>query len=158
MIIPEAAAVASGDALLALCRTIDQTCADQLEELSDSFASTNNRDAAAELSLLASWKAEHAAAIAVPPLGGIVDWYVVDPGDPTALHWRMLPWHLVGIVLDNERRLRDLLAGKAPALAADTGLLARQDEIIARLEARRATLPQPTPGWDDEEDPPFFDQ
>ncbi len=164
MITPDATMAQSAAELLGLCRAIDAASAEQLEELADSFAMSNNRDGAGELVWLAEWKTAHAEGIAAPPTAGIVDWYCVDPGDPEALHYLMWPWHLVGVALDNESRMRDLFlqAGRDaadPAIkAAAQQLVARQDANIAELEARRRTLPEPPAHWDDDPDPPFFDQ
>ncbi len=150
--------------LLGLCRKLDEETAEQLEEIAVSFEMTNNRDTAAELNHLAAWKSAQAEAIGVPTPGGLLDWYVIDPGDPDALHYLMRPWHLLGIVMDNERRMRDVLAAvvtsatTAELRQAAERMVARQDENLGYLEARRAVLPEPEPGWDDDEDEPFFDQ
>ena len=154
-------AVRSADDLLARCRAIDLACAEQLEEIAESFAMSNNRDTARELHALAAWKGAHA-----PQCSGKAtsDWYVVNPGDPEALHYMMRPWHVVGIVLGNEDRLlstlQDLAARPTDTTlrAALDGLLARQRDNIAYLERRLAELPLPQDGWDDDPDPPFFDQ
>lgn len=164
MITPDAGSVATEAELLALARALDEAAAEQLEELSQSFAMSNNRDGAAELRHLAGWKAGHAAALGVPAAAGIIDWYVVDPGDPEALHYLMRPWHLVGVAIDNERRLRQFFVGVAEGggdaalKAAAARLAARQDQHVAELEARQRGLPEPESGWDDDPDPPFFDQ
>lgn len=151
--------------LLGLCRKLDEAAAEQLEEIGVSFEMSNNLDAAAELNHLAAWKTAQAEAIDAPVPGGLLDWYVVDPGDPNALHYKMHPWHLLGIVIDSERRMRDFLAAVVAGAATDDlrqaaeRMVARQDENLSYLEARRAALPEPEPDWDDDEDdPPFFDQ
>lgn len=154
-------AVRSAEDLFALCRTIDRSCAEQLEDIAESFAMSNNRDTARELRALATWKYSHA------PLcqgSSAANWYIVDPGDPEALHYLMRPWHVVRIALANEDRLLAALQELA-ARPTDTGLraavddlLARQRDNIAYLERRLADLPPPEDGWDDDPDPPFFDQ
>lgn len=164
MITPRADAVASPQDLLRMARAIDEAAAEQFEDIAHSFAMSNNRDGAEELKRLAAWKNGQVQASDAPAATGTADWYVVDPGDPEGLHYLMRPWHLVGIAVVNEARMRALfatVAGSAadPALkAVAEDLVKRQDARIAELEARRATLPEPEPGWDEDPDPPFFDQ
>jgi hypothetical protein len=153
--------IRSADDLLGLCRAVDLASAEQLEEIAESFAMSNNRDTARELRELAAWKGAQ-----VPPGNGAAssDWFVVEPGDPDALHYMMRPWHLVRIVLANENRLLDMvqdLAGRPSSTTlreALDQLVARQRANIAHLEQRLAALPLPEAGWDEDPDPPFFDQ
>ena len=152
--------VRSGEDLLAQCRAIDLACAEQLEEIAESFAMSNNRDTARELRALAAWKAEHA-----PQCDGTAptNWYIVNPGDPDALHYLMRPWHVVRIAMANEDRflgaLLDLAARPTSTALRGVvdGLIARQRDNITHLERRLADLPPPEDGWDDDPDPPFFD-
>lgn len=154
-------AVRSAEDLLALCRAIDLACAEQLEDIAESFAMSNNRETARELRALAAWKSSHA-----PHCDGTApaNWYIVNPGDPEALHYLMRPWHVVRIALANEDRflaaLQELAARptNTSLRAAVDGLLARQRDNIAHLERRLAELPPPEDGWDEDPDPPFFDQ
>lgn len=153
-------AARSADELNAVCHAIDRASAEQLEEIAESFAMSNNRDTARELQALAAWKASHAP----QGVASSAQWYVVDPGDPEALHYMMRPWHVVRIAIANEARLLSALQ-ELSARPTDTtlrgavdGLLARQRAHIAHLEQRLAALPPPEDGWDDDPDPPFFDQ
>lgn len=150
----------TADDLYAACHAIDLATAEQLEEIADSFAMSNNRDTARELKELAIWKSGHA------PSGSASSnhWFVVDPGDPFALHYMMRPWHVVRIAIANEDRLLAALQ-ELVARPTDTGLrravdglLERQRSRIADLERRLAGLPPPEDGWDEDPDPPHFDQ
>lgn len=154
-------AVRTVEELLALCRAVDRASAEQLEEIAESFAMSNNRETARELQALAEWKATHAADGAK---AAAAEWFVVDPGDPGALHYLMRPWHAVRLALDNEDRiltgLQDLAARPTDTglRSAVDGLLARQRDHMTHLERRLAELPPPEDGWDEDPDPPFFDQ
>lgn len=164
MITLDSRGVADAAALFGLCRKLDEAAAEHFDEIAVSFEMTNNRDGAAELKRTADWKAAHAEAAALPAPPGILDWYVIDPGDPEALHYLMRPWHVIGLAIENERRMKEFFeavardAGATDLRAAAEKLIARQDAHLAELEARRAATPEPEPGWDEDDEPPFFDQ
>lgn len=150
----------TAEELYAACHAIDQATAEQLDEIADSFAMSNNRETARELKDLAAWKSGHV------PAGGSSSnhWFVVDPGDPFALHYMMRPWHVVRIAIANEDRMAAALKARA-ARPTDTvlrtavdRLLERQHARIADLERRLAGLPLPEDDWDEDPDPPHFDQ
>lgn len=157
-------AIQSLPELLAVCRAVDAAAAEQLEELADSFAMSNNTDTAETLRELAAWKQAQADDSPADAAVGEVEWWVVEPGDPAAVHYMMRPWHAVGIALEAEERAQELLdriAVEGPSRevrAAAERLLETRGERIAHLRAWRERLPEPEDGWDEDSDPPFFDQ
>lgn len=148
--------------LLGARQIIEESSAEQYEELADSFEMSNNLETAEVFKWLAEWEGEHlmSAANGAPPPG--FQWFVYDPGDPEAVHYLMRPYHAWEIALTNEERSLAFFQAVAERTSGDVRDLAwqlaeREQEHVRLIRDRLAATPEPEPGWDDDLDPPNYD-
>ncbi len=161
------AAVQSVADLLAVVRRQAEHSADRYDELAEAFAVANNLDTEAAFRELAEGARLHAAAMPPPTgmPGRLPAWGDLYPeiSDPDAVHFLMPAWHAFDLAQRHEAKALVLIEDAAanspdPEIrAAAVELARRQQDRVEAILARRDSLPQPEPGWWEDEDGPNWD-
>jgi rubrerythrin len=154
--------------LMAQAHAMEREAVQRYREFADVMQAHNNTEVAALFSALADQEATHAEEIA-----RTMGWTVPPAAQPprTAAapsleqaHYLMQPWHALHIALQAEQQARDFFAGIAQR--CDDGdlreaALAMQEEEaghVAMLESWIARMPVPAGNWDDDPDPPRYNE
>lgn len=157
----EAEGIDTLEDLLGARQIVEEMAAEQYQELADSFATSNNLETAEVFGWLADWENEHllSAANGAPPPG--LQWFVIDPGDPEAVHYLMQPYHAWELAVKNEERALAFFQAIGERTNGDVRDLAwqfveREREHLRLMQQRLAAAPVPQAGWDDDPDPPSY--
>ena len=139
-------------------------------QFADQLDTHNNREVAQMFRKLAGVEALHAKRIleemnwpSMPALPPAFAWETPE-GPETApfeqMHYLMQPFHALEIALKCElqaqKYFEDIAASKAPAAVrkAATEMADEEREHVRLIRDWMKRVPQPTPGWDDDPDPP----
>ncbi|HWD22278.1 MAG TPA: ferritin family protein [Burkholderiales bacterium] len=139
-------------------------------QFADALETHNNREVAALFRKLSEIESLHAKRILAemrwpspPALPAAYGWESVEGPETApfdAVHYLMQPYHALEISLRCELQAQkyyeDIAAGAAPPRVKATAkeMAAEEAEHVALVRAWMKKVPQPTPGWDEDPDPP----
>jgi rubrerythrin len=157
------------DEFMAHAYTLEVEAAERYEELAALMTTHNNREVAELFAKLARIESKHRDQIAARmgwttvPEAPDFRWETPEGPETTDfgdLHYLMRPWHALKLAEHNERRAVEFFertaAARVPAAvrAAAREMAEDEREHVRLIEKWLATVPPPSPGWDEDMDPP----
>jgi rubrerythrin len=150
--------------------TMELEAIERYAQFADALETHNNREVAELFRKLSEIESLHAKRILAemrwtspPALPAAYDWDSAE-GPETApfdsVHYLMQPYHALEIALRCEQQAQkyyeDIAGGAAPrrVKAAAKEMAVEEAEHVALVREWMKKVPQPTPGWDEDPDPP----
>ncbi len=162
------------DDFMAQALAMELEASQRYGELADAMEIHNNREVGELFRKMAAIEGKHAAQImaqmgwtAVPPNAHAPAWQGFEAAETIShedLHYRMQPWHALQLALGAEQRAEDFFAHLVDAVhtdalrAAATELRDEEREHVELIRAWIEKVPPPDPDWDEDPDPPRYDE
>jgi rubrerythrin len=148
---------------------------DRYTEFADAMEMHNNREVAAMFRTMAGYEGKHAEQImaemgwkAPPPLppGGFHwgDFEAPETVPIESVHYLMQPWHALQLALAAEQRAEAFFKALAEAATDESvqraarELQAEEAEHVELVKAWMAKVPAPEGNWEDDPDPPRYNE
>ena len=162
------------EAFMAQAVAMELEAAQRYAELADTMETHHNREVAELFRKMAVIEGKHAEQIMAEmgwselPLGARAPvWDGMESAESVPVdetHYLMRPWHALQLALAAEQRAERFFAQLAEAATVDSvrraalELHAEEKEHVELIQQWLKRVPQPEPGWDEDPDPPRYDQ
>lgn len=154
---------------------MEREAVERYTEFADAMEVHNNLEVAAMFRTMAGYEGKHAEQIMAemgwttpPPLppGGFRwgDFEAPETAPIESVHYLMQPWHALQLALAAEQRAEAFFKALADAASdeavqrAARELQAEEAEHVELVKAWMATVPQPDGNWEDDPDPPRYNE
>ncbi|HYW91347.1 MAG TPA: hypothetical protein VFA95_02585 [Gammaproteobacteria bacterium] len=158
---------ASAAQVAATRRLVEAERAEHYGEMADAFDLHGNPDAAGAFRQLASEAQETArrlAGVGPAPVPSGFQWPDMEDviQEQDALHYMMRPYHVVEVAIASRDRMLERFRRMAEGSPAEVRARARHAvtelrDYLDSLRGRLAAMPEPERDWDEDLDPPNFD-
>ncbi len=152
---------------------MEREAVQRYNEFADAMEEHNNREVAALFRTMAGYEAKHVAEImarmgwteATAPRVAVTDWPGFEAPETAPLedvHYLMQPLHALHVALAAEQRAEAFFGQLAEAATQDDvrqaalEMQAEEHEHVQLVQAWMKKVPQPEEGWDEDPDPPRY--
>ena len=154
---------------MAYAYAMEVEASERYAELAEQMSAHNNREVADLFAKLARIEGKHRDQIAArmgwtsPPAAAVFRWTTPEGPETTdygELHYLMQPYHALKLAEHNEQRAADFFARFAAARlpvdvrAAAAEMAEEEREHVRLIQQWLARVEPPSPGWDEDPDPP----